>query len=54
MAAVLGHETGHVTAKHSLAGYQRAVGVERFSSPASSSPQAGPRGYRKSRGSPRP
>jgi beta-barrel assembly-enhancing protease len=25
MAAVLGHETGHVTAKHSLAGYQRAV-----------------------------
>ena len=25
MAAVLGHETGHVTAKHSLAGYQRAM-----------------------------
>jgi predicted Zn-dependent protease len=25
MAAVLGHETGHVTAKHSLAGYQRAL-----------------------------
>jgi predicted Zn-dependent protease len=25
MAAVLGHETGHVTAKHSLAGYQRAI-----------------------------
>ncbi|MEW6719855.1 MAG: M48 family metalloprotease [Thermodesulfobacteriota bacterium] len=25
MAAVLGHETAHVTAKHSLAGYQRAV-----------------------------
>src|SRR3970040_1231616 len=27
LAAVLGHETGHVTAKHSLAGYQRAVGA---------------------------
>ena len=25
MAAVLGHETGHVTARHSLAGYQRAL-----------------------------
>jgi predicted Zn-dependent protease len=25
MAAVLAHETGHVTAKHSLAGYQRAM-----------------------------
>src|SRR3990172_9122676 len=25
MAAVLGHETGHVTAKHSLGGYQRAL-----------------------------
>ena len=25
MAAVLGHETGHVTAKHSLAAYQRAM-----------------------------
>lgn len=25
MAAVLGHETAHVTAKHSLAGYQRAM-----------------------------
>jgi len=25
LAAVLGHETGHVTAKHSLAGYQRAI-----------------------------
>jgi predicted Zn-dependent protease len=25
LAAVLGHETGHVTAKHSLAGYQRAL-----------------------------
>jgi predicted Zn-dependent protease len=25
LAAVLGHETGHVTAKHSLAGYQRAM-----------------------------
>ncbi len=25
MAAVLAHETGHVTAKHSLAGYQRAL-----------------------------
>jgi predicted Zn-dependent protease len=25
MAAVLGHETAHVTAKHSLAGYQRAI-----------------------------
>ncbi|HEY7528391.1 MAG TPA: M48 family metalloprotease [Candidatus Deferrimicrobiaceae bacterium] len=25
MAAVLGHETGHVTAKHSIAGYQRAM-----------------------------
>jgi predicted Zn-dependent protease len=25
MAAVLAHETGHVTAKHSLAGYQRAI-----------------------------
>jgi len=25
MAAVLDHETGHVTAKHSLAGYQRAM-----------------------------
>jgi len=25
MAAVLGHETGHVTAKHSLGGYQRAM-----------------------------
>jgi len=25
MAAVLGHETGHVTAKHSLSGYQRAL-----------------------------
>lgn len=25
MAAVLGHETGHVTAKHSLAGYQRSM-----------------------------
>ena len=25
MAAVLGHEIGHVTAKHSLAGYQRAL-----------------------------
>jgi len=25
MAAVLGHETGHVTAKHSLAAYQRAI-----------------------------
>ncbi len=25
VAAVLGHETGHVTAKHSLAGYQRAM-----------------------------
>jgi beta-barrel assembly-enhancing protease len=25
MAAVLAHETGHVTAKHSLAGYQRAT-----------------------------
>ena len=25
MAAVLGHETAHVTAKHSLAGYQRAL-----------------------------
>ena len=25
MAMVLGHETGHVTAKHSLAGYQRAL-----------------------------
>lgn len=25
LAAVLGHETGHVTARHSLAGYQRAL-----------------------------
>src|SRR3990172_632546 len=25
VAAVMGHETGHVTAKHSLAGYQRSV-----------------------------
>jgi predicted Zn-dependent protease len=25
LGAVLGHETGHVTAKHSLAGYQRAL-----------------------------
>ncbi|HZW37588.1 MAG TPA: M48 family metalloprotease, partial [Candidatus Deferrimicrobiaceae bacterium] len=25
LAAVLGHETGHVTAKHSIAGYQRAM-----------------------------
>ena len=25
LAAVLGHETGHVTARHSLAGYQRAM-----------------------------
>jgi len=25
LAAVLGHETGHVTAKHSLGGYQRAL-----------------------------
>lgn len=25
LAAVLGHETGHVTAKHSLAGYQRSM-----------------------------
>jgi predicted Zn-dependent protease len=25
MAAVLGHETAHVTAKHSLSGYQRAI-----------------------------
>ncbi len=25
LAAVLGHETGHVTAKHSLAGYQRGL-----------------------------
>lgn len=28
LAAVLGHETGHVTARHSVAGYQRAIAAD--------------------------
>jgi len=53
MAAVLGHETGHVTAKHSLAGYQRALASNVLVAGVVLA-TGGTTGYRKSRGSPRP